>query len=121
MLWLELRARRFAGAKFRRQVPLGRYVADFLSFERRLVVELDGGQHALALERDAERDRWFRSQGFRVLRFWNKDVLTNREGVLLLLEAELAKPSPLVGEGASDTRAGEGAGLKSRHIAPWPR
>ncbi|MBB6309544.1 endonuclease domain-containing protein [Xanthobacter tagetidis] len=71
-LWRLLRDRRFDGAKFRRQVPAGPYVADFLSFGHRLVVEADGGQHAGAL-RDAARDAFFRRSGFRVLRFWNND------------------------------------------------
>ncbi|WP_281287250.1 endonuclease domain-containing protein [Blastochloris sulfoviridis] len=79
-MWRLLRDRRLAGAKFRRQVPLGPYVADFLSFDRRLVIEVDGGQHAGSM-RDQRREAWFADSGFRTLRFWNNDVLGNAEGV----------------------------------------
>jgi len=79
-LWFALRDRRFAHFKFRRQVPLGRYVADFVCFDARLVVEVDGGQHAQSM-RDKLRDRWLVANGFRVLRFWNNDVLSNLDGV----------------------------------------
>jgi very-short-patch-repair endonuclease len=94
-VWYLLRGRRFTGAKFRRQVPLGSYVADFLSFEKRIVVEVDGGQHADS-RADRVRDDWFRSQGFTVLRFWNIDVLKNLEGVatLLLQSIETSTPHP---------------------------
>jgi len=67
-LWTALRNRQLVEAKFRRQVPLGPYIADFVCFEGRLVVEADGGQHATD-NRDAERDRWFAENGFRTLRF----------------------------------------------------
>ena len=109
-LWFALRDRRFQSFKFRRQVPLGPYVADFLSFTSRLVVEVDGGQHAES-ERDAKRDRWLSEINFRVVRVWNNDVLSNLEGVLTLLAGELANtphpasrlssmpPSPARGEG----------------------
>jgi very-short-patch-repair endonuclease len=83
-LWYMLRDRRFSGAKFRRQVPLGRYVADFLSFENQVVIEVDGSQHS-GRASDIPRDKWFRTQGFTVLRLWNNDVLTNLEGVATLL------------------------------------
>ena len=94
-LWYLLRNRRFSDAKFRRQVPLGPYVADFLSFERHVVVEVDGGQHAGAAS-DRVRDDWFRSQGFTVVRFWNSDVLKNLEGVFARLSAivEAGTPHP---------------------------
>src|SRR5690242_13265404 len=73
-LWYRLRARQIDGAKFVRQEPIGPYVADFVCREQRLVVELDGGQHATD-KRDAMRDDWLRQHGYRVLRFWNNDVL----------------------------------------------
>ena len=92
-LWYLLRNRRFADAKFRRQVPVGPYVADFLSFEKRVVVEVDGGQHA-GKTSDAARDKWFRSQGFTVVRFWNNDVLTNLEGVFTQLAAIVERDTP---------------------------
>jgi very-short-patch-repair endonuclease len=87
-LWFALRDRRSAGFKFRRQVPIDRFIADFICFEARLVVEVDGGQHAESL-RDQWRDRWFAENGFRVVRFWNNEVLSNLEGVLTVLLAEL--------------------------------
>jgi very-short-patch-repair endonuclease len=81
-LWKRLRTRQLAGAKFRRQHPIGPYIADFCCIERRLVVELDGGQHAVAARRDARRTRYLAEQGFRVLRYWDGDVLRNVEGVV---------------------------------------
>jgi len=81
LMWGLLRDRRLNGIKFRRQVPVGPYVADFASVAHRLVIELDGGQHA-ENTRDARRDAFLRANGWRVLRFWNNDVMSNREGVL---------------------------------------
>lgn len=81
---LALRDRRFANFKFRRQVPIGPYVADFVCFERRVVIEVDGGQHA-GSARDERRDSWLSANNFLVLRFWNNDVLSNIDGVLLSL------------------------------------
>jgi very-short-patch-repair endonuclease len=81
-LWYRLRAHRFGGLSFRRQVPIGPYIADFVCFDARLVVEVDGGQHASQSAYDTERDAWLRSQGFVVLRFWNNDVLVNTQAVL---------------------------------------
>jgi len=87
-VWYALRDRRFVQFKFRRQVPVGPYIADFVCFEARLVIELDGGQHAGSC-RDKRRDRWFATNGFRVLRFWNNEVLLNIEGVMMLLARAL--------------------------------
>jgi very-short-patch-repair endonuclease len=87
-LWYALRDRRFAQFKFRRQVPVGPFIADFICFEARLVVEVDGGQHAESLQ-DKRRDRWFAANGFHVLRFWNNEVLSNLEGVMTLVAQEL--------------------------------
>ena len=95
VLWKHLRAKRLAGLKFRRQEPVGKYIVDFICFESRVIVECDGGQHALEVEKDQERDRWFEEQGYRVLRFWDSDVLRNTEGVLeAILEACQRSPSP---------------------------
>jgi very-short-patch-repair endonuclease len=82
-VWGELRSRRFAGFKFRRQVPLGNYIVDFVCLDRRVIVELDGGQHNEASHKkyDARRDAWLRNQGFEVLRFWNTDVFLEWEGM----------------------------------------
>ena len=79
-LWYSLRLENL-GCKFRRQVVIGRYIVDFVCFEKKLVVEVDGGQHAKN-EDDQQRDQWLKEQGFEVLRFWNLDVLRNRDGVL---------------------------------------
>ena len=92
-LWQIVRAKRFAGYKFRRQVPIDYYVADFLCASRRLIIELDGGQHA-ASERDEKRDAYLATQGFRILRFWNNEIFTNEEGVAEQIYLALSSPSP---------------------------
>jgi very-short-patch-repair endonuclease len=92
LLWNRLRSRAINGRKFVRQEPIGPYIVDFICRERRLVVEVDGGQHGT--EKDHMRDEWLRSRGYRVLRFWNNDVLTNIEGVLETMAAALAKEAP---------------------------
>ncbi len=104
VLWREVRAHRFAGFKFKRQEPLGLYVVDFVCYEARLIVELDGGQHAMQQEADAERTRWLETRGFRVVRFWNNDVLKNIAGVMQEIEKKLplSPPSPARGEGDID-------------------
>lgn len=80
-LWYALRAHRLDGLSFRRQVPMGPYIADFYCSSARLVIEVDGGQHA-ASKRDAARDAWLDERGIRTVRFWNAEVLTNLDGVL---------------------------------------
>ena len=80
-MWRLLRDRRFCGIKFRRQVPIGPFIADFASIEHRLVIELDGSQHADSVS-DRARDADLASNGWQVLRFWNNEVLSNRNGVL---------------------------------------
>lgn len=82
LLWSRLRAHRLFGLKFRRQQPVGRYVVDFLCPERKLIVELDGGQHMDQAGHDAERDAWLIREGYVVLRYWNNEVMSNLEGVL---------------------------------------
>jgi len=81
-LWQLLRHRQLEGLRFRRQAPVGVYVLDFVCFEAALVVEIDGGQHAIEKAADEHRSAWLESQGFRILRFWNNDVLGNPEGVV---------------------------------------
>jgi very-short-patch-repair endonuclease len=88
-LWAHLRGRRLDGWKFRRQCWLGPFIADFVCIEARLVIEADGGQHADAVAYDAKRSLWLAGEGFRVLRFWNADVLTNTDGVLSAILAAL--------------------------------
>jgi very-short-patch-repair endonuclease len=82
MLWQRLRNRQVEGAKFRRQVPVGGYIADFLCVDARLVIELDGGQHATRAEADAARTRAIETAGYVVLRFWNSGIVENLDGVL---------------------------------------
>jgi adenine-specific DNA-methyltransferase len=116
-LWFALRNRRLEGFKFRSQWSLGPYVADFCCLEARLVVEVDGGQHDE--KRDARRTAWLKQQGFRVVRFWNNDVLTNLDGVLEVIVAVLREqkeedphpnPLPQAGEGAPQRRFRSGPG-----------
>ena len=94
-LWLQLRDRRLCSFKFRRQVPLGPYIADFVCASARLVVELDGGQH-LDSSQDLTRDRWLLEQGWTVLRFWNDEVLLQTQAVLekILMSCAIAHPPP---------------------------
>jgi very-short-patch-repair endonuclease len=109
-LWYLLRAHRLDGIKFKRQAPIGRYIVDFVCFERRVIIEVDGGQHADA-DADQRRTQWLESQGFRVLRFWNNEVLGNTSAVIqIIADAISLDPSPgtpLRGEPPSPTR-GEG-------------
>ncbi len=82
LLWWKLRARQFGGWKFRRQVPVIGYVADFACLEARLIIELDGGQHAETVERDEHRTKLLEQAGFRVLRFWNVQLTEDLAGVI---------------------------------------
>jgi very-short-patch-repair endonuclease len=81
ILWQHLRLRQLRGCKFRRQQPLGKYIVDFVCLEKRLIIEIDGGQHSEQATYDEERSVWLRRQGFHVLRFWNTEVLQNIEAV----------------------------------------
>jgi len=82
VLWRNLRAGRLAVHKFKRQQPIGGFIVDFICFAQKLVIEVDGGQHVELQARDKERTAWLEQQGFRVLRFWNDDVLIRRDSVL---------------------------------------
>ena len=98
-LWARLRNRQLAGHRFRRQVPLGKFVADFACYNARLVVELDGDQHAggghVGMgEDDAVRRKWLEDRGFLILRFWNNEVLENTEGVLETIAQALEDRKP---------------------------
>jgi very-short-patch-repair endonuclease len=92
-LWQKLRARGINGRKFVRQEPIGPYVVDFVCRSQRLIIEVDGGQHA-SDPRDAIRDKWLTSHGYRVLRFWNNDVIKNIEGVWDTIAAALPVETP---------------------------
>ncbi len=89
-LWHVLRGKSL-GVKFRRQAVIGRYIVDFVCFEKKLVIEVDGGEHS-ANQGDIIRDKWLNAQGFEVLRFWNHDVLGNLEGVFQRIEERLKTP-----------------------------
>ena len=101
-LWKGLREG-LSDAKFRRQSPIGPFFADFLSFRHKLVIEVDGGQHGETPERDAARTRFLENEGYRVLRFWNNEVLENIEGVLERISLSLRER-----EGAPKARKSEG-------------
>ena len=81
-LWYHLRAKRFQGFKIRRQVPIGPYIVDFLCEKSKLIIEADGGQHAERAEQDVLRTRWLEAHGYRVIRYWNNEVMQNLAGVL---------------------------------------
>ena len=89
-MWRVLRGRQFENSKFRRQEPIGQYIVDFVSLERQLIIEIDGGQHnhQPEIEKDEIRTKWLEKKGFKLIRFWNNDVLLNIEGVAIrILEA----------------------------------
>jgi very-short-patch-repair endonuclease len=90
-LWRHLRLRQLGGFKFRRQQPLGNYIVDFVCLEKRLIVEVDGGQHSEQVRYDSERDAWLESQGFSLLRFWNNQVLEEIEAVKEVIIGALAE------------------------------
>jgi very-short-patch-repair endonuclease len=94
LLWSRLRAKQMESFKFRRQEQIGRFIVDFVCYENQLIVEADGGQHAVEREKDAERTAWLNAEGFRVLRFWNHEILANLEGVMEVIERHLHPPSP---------------------------
>lgn len=103
-LWSRLRRRKLHGRRFRRQHPIGPFIADFACPEEKLVIELDGGQHAERKEQDAARTRWLAARGYRVLRFWNNDVLTQTDAVVQVIAAATTGaagaplPNPVVGK-----------------------
>jgi acyl-CoA thioester hydrolase len=114
-LWSKLRNRNLVDAKFRRQFPIGDYVADFCCHEARLIVEVDGGQHAERKAHDDRRTWWLGQAGYRVIRFWNNEVLENLAGVLETIVAELriannplTQPSPSLSAKADFVGGGEG-------------
>jgi very-short-patch-repair endonuclease len=93
-LWGRLRDRQLNGAKFRRQHPIGPFITDFCCVEHSLVIELDGGQHVEQVATDNARTQFIQSHGYRVLRFWNNEVLTNLSGVLERIDEVLKSPHP---------------------------
>ena len=97
LLWRHLRAKHFGGLKFRRQQPIGTYIVDFVCFEKKIIVELESGQHTLPAEmqNDSRRDQWFEVQGYKVLRFWDNEVLANIQGVLEVIWTHCLNHPPL--------------------------
>ena len=97
VVWKHLRAKHFKGLKFRRQQPVGKYIVDFVCFEKKIIIELDGGQHAMLSEKqkDVERDKWFEAQGYIVLRFWDNEVLMNMQEVLEVIRGHCFNHPPL--------------------------
>jgi len=96
-LWQALRNKQIEGCKFRRQQPIDPYIVDFVCFKRKLIIELDGGQHAANREIDENRNRFFNLNGFNVLRFWNNEVFENVEGLLAVIRKaclDESSPSP---------------------------
>ena len=98
IIWSWLRTKKLNGVKFRRQEPVGKYIVDFVSFEKKLIIEIDGGQHSLEENsiNDKTRTEWLQSQGFRVIRFWNNDVSSNLDGVITRIK-EALNENPLPG------------------------
>ena len=92
-LWSIFRDRGLRGYKFRRQVPIGPYIVDFVCYQSKLIVEVDGGQHQEQKPYDDARTSWLESEGFAVLRFWNNDVLANRAGVVEVIISALEQRS----------------------------
>ena len=91
LLWKHLRMRQLGAYKFRRQQPIGAYIVDFVCLEKRLIIELDGGRHTEQVEYDEKRSSWLRERGYRVLRYWNHDVLITPDVVMANILEEIEK------------------------------
>ena len=111
-LWICLRNRQLAGCKFRRQVPIGKYIVDFVCLERKVVIEVDGSHHQEQAPYDTDRTTWLESQGFQVLRFWNHEVLTDAEAVQEALLVALQGNSPSSHSPSPQTSPVKGEGEK---------
>jgi len=92
-LWSLLRQKQFDGHRFRRQTSIGPYIVDFFCPAAKLIIEVDGGQHAINAEADKARTQWLEAHGYRVLRFWNNEILTNSDGVLARLHHAFTETS----------------------------
>jgi very-short-patch-repair endonuclease len=95
-LWMRLRAHRLGGLSFRRQTPIGPFIVDFVCHAQNLAIELDGGQHAsdLEIKRDTKRQQWLEAKGYRVLRFWNSNVLRQCDAVVEKILETVAQAAP---------------------------
>ena len=125
-LWHRIRDKQIDNFRFRRQRPIGKYIVDFICLDAKLIIELDGGQHANDVAYDERRTAFLRSLGYRVLRFWNSEVTENLDGVLERLRGELlganANPTlalPLTGEGID--RASDDVGTIANAPSPAER
>ncbi|MFZ1988733.1 MAG: endonuclease domain-containing protein [Alphaproteobacteria bacterium] len=94
LLWAQLRKKRVGDMRFRRQYPLGPYIVDFVCLPARLIIEVDGPSHDSTAENDERRAAWLLNQKFRVIRFSNRDILTNLEGAVRTIEVEIAGAGP---------------------------
>ena len=94
LLWRSIRDRQMGGWKFRRQHPIRPFIVDFVCVERKLIIEVDGGQHANKVQEDASRSGYLRNKGYRLLRFWNNQVLKETEAVLDMIFAALDDDTP---------------------------
>lgn len=94
LLWRALRGKQLNGHRFRRQHPIGKYIADFACIEQKIVIELDGGQHQEQQVYDGQRSTFLAAQGWEILRFWNNDVLNNLDGVLSVIAKEVTGAPP---------------------------
>jgi very-short-patch-repair endonuclease len=122
-LWQCIRAHRLNGLKFKRQEPMGRFVVDFVCHDEKLIIELDGGQHAEQVRADDKRTKFLEARGYRVVRFWNDDVLKNMDGVLETVLRKLSpSPQPLSrqGRGAKGVEVKE-AKSESKKLSPSPQ
>jgi len=114
-LWYYLRAQRFGGHEFKRQVPIGAYVVDFACLNRKLIDGIDGGQHA-GNAGDKQRHAWLKTRGFEVMRFWNNEVLKNTNGILeLIVKALDGRPSPGALRAPPSPQGGEGNSRRQTH------
>jgi very-short-patch-repair endonuclease len=124
-LWAHLRAGRLEGLKFRRQFPIGSFLTDFCCREKRLIVEVDGGHHAARRDADSRREEALCTRGYRILRFWNNEVLGNIEGAIERIRENCAHvgrphPCPLPGQGEGEQRRDAGHGNRAARADMHP-
>ncbi len=123
-LWFHLRANRL-GYKFKRQVPLGAYIVDFACFEKKLIIELDGGHHMSQQDYDLKRTAWLNAEGFKVIRFWNVDVFQHTrsvlEGIMMALSGQVALSPTLSRSSVAKYSAVGGRGGKKNVFPSWYR
>ena len=119
-LWNALSNRKLAGVRFNRQVVIKPYICDLVARSQKLVIELDGGQHGDAVAYDAARTKFLEARGYRVLRFWNNDVMQNIDGVVTKIEEALHLPPPARAGGVDSPQASGGGPVSSDDDMPSP-